>query len=433
MDRFDYSYLRPKKGEQLRARHAAAPIRDDLQVLSVENGIVVPCGLLAPNYGDYGTCYVLDANGSMVEESLLIDPRSERLEAADPSFKDLRVVWLGPFIPQWGHFLLDCTARMWYLLEDDPDVDAWVFAGTRGCENRLDENYLEFLELCGIADKVMIVDEPVRFREVVIPEASSRRKADGFKYYSLATRRLFEHVCHAAHEAAPAEPESLPNRVLLSRAHFSGSRNTELGGEIVEDFFARNGYSVVYPEELPLSALIRMLAAAETVASVSGSIAHNAILAPGGAEQVIVERLPWNNPAQLVCDLTRTSRTVFIDGNYSFLPVHIGAGPFLFAWNDRFRSFACDRGYAGPDPELVSEARLRKLVWRYLMVRRRMYAPQWADEFTDPELYEEVRTEMHANLGDWLGRASALSATLWMPVSLLHFAKRAARRLMGRC
>ena len=433
MDRFDYSYLRPKKGEQLRARHAAVPIRDELQVLSVENGVVVPCGLLAPNYGDYGTCYVLDANGSMVEESLLIDPISERLEVDEAPFKDMRAVWLGPFIPMWGHFLLDCTVRMWHFLENDPDVDVWVFAGTQGLENKIGGNYLEFLELCGIADKVMVVNEPVRFREIVIPEAASRRKIDGLRYFSPATRRLFEHVCHAAQEAAPAEPETLPKRIFLSRGHFSNPGMTELGAESIEDFFARNDYSIVYPEELSLSRLIRMLAAAETVASVSGSIAHNAILAPDGAEQVIVDRLPWNNPAQLVCDLTRTSRTVFIDGNYSFLPVHIGAGPVLYAWNDRLRSFAQDRGYAEPNPELISDARLRKLVWRYLMVRRRMYAPQWADEFTDPELYEEVRTEMHANLGDWLGRASALSATLWMPVSLLRFAKRAARRLMGRC
>ena len=70
-----------------------------------------------------------------------------------------------PVIPNhWGHFLLDCLCRFWFINDDKYKDYRIAFCGYN-CSNNLGEgNYLELLHLMGIDDSRLIyIKEPCSF------------------------------------------------------------------------------------------------------------------------------------------------------------------------------------------------------------------------------------------------------------------------------
>lgn len=60
-----------------------------------------------------------------------------------------------------------------------------------------------------------------------------------------------------------------PEKVYMSRSLLPKHRDLEFGFEALDDFFKKNGYTVLYPEKIPLSQLIQYIRNAEVVATVS--------------------------------------------------------------------------------------------------------------------------------------------------------------------
>ena len=76
-----------------------------------------------------------------------------------------------PVIPNhWGHFLLDCLCRFWFINDDKYKDYRIAFCGYNWSNNQVEGNYLELLHLMGIDDSRLIyIKEPCSFACVLIP------------------------------------------------------------------------------------------------------------------------------------------------------------------------------------------------------------------------------------------------------------------------
>ena len=147
--------------------------------------------------------------------------------------------------------------------------------------------------------------------------------------------------------------------------------------DMLDDFFGRNGFSVIFPEKKSLSELISIIRNAKEIATLSGSVQHNMLFAEDGAKQIVIEKTAVT--VDFVRDITRMKNldTTYIDANLMVYPVNVGYGPFLMCYSGNLQRFAEDNGFIPADPRFESPERMRKILRQYFKVYDKIYHYKW--------------------------------------------------------
>lgn len=126
--KINYNYLRPKKAKVLKDWHEEEFINKvSLSAKSYHNATILPLKKFKGDNLLFGRGGVVDEKGMYIENSA-IDRRVQFSYEHDvEEIKDKRVVYCGYLVNQWGHFLVEAVARLWYFLENDKDIDNYVF------------------------------------------------------------------------------------------------------------------------------------------------------------------------------------------------------------------------------------------------------------------------------------------------------------------
>lgn len=119
-----------------------------------------------------------------------------------------------------------------------------------------------------------------------------------------------------------------------------------------EDFFSRRGFTIIYPETLPLEEQIAYIAGADEVVTTMGSMAHLLLFAKSTAKATILNRSTQCLPAQVIVGQARGIESFYVDAFLNPLPVPHVNGPFLFGPNRFFRDYLEERNIAFEDQEL---------------------------------------------------------------------------------
>lgn len=264
-----------------------------------------------------------------------------------------RVMYLGRLWWHWGHFLMDLIPRLWYTLEQDPEV-LIAFDGQELPQGV----YREFFSLAGVRPSQFVhVDTPMRFDEVVVPECSH---VPG-RFVLPAFARIFDRVAEQAVSALPTK--SLKNfagrPVYLTRTGIQKKFPTEFGEQSIENLMRANGFVIVSPEQLSLPEQIATIRLASEVACLSGTLPHTMMFARDGAKLTVFRKS--NKPVyrQFSVDQVRSLEVTHVDAHVSLHPVG-ASGPFVVTINDNVRRWAADRGFDVPESRSRS-ATLRKL------------------------------------------------------------------------
>jgi len=260
---------------------------------------------------------------------------------------------------QWGHFLMNSTARLWPLFTGAvTDVDRIVFfSDSADCSVK--GNMARFFELAGIADKVEVVKSG-RFSaaEVIVPDIALE--------HPLFFSREFMTPFDALRRAVPGDNQAVrTRRVFMTRSGLPGASKNEVGIDDVDRFFAANGYDVISPERMTLDELVMVLAEACTVASVSGSLAHNFVFADPGTEFVVVERTAAVNDYQVALGLAKGIEQTFVDAFRLPWPARATGNVFLYGDTECLRLFAAERGMTKPLFRLSPGAEVRCFARRF--------------------------------------------------------------------
>ena len=312
-------------------------------VLKVTDGIVLP--------------YNLEDKGGVCDRDLNFIPQSANRESwykaggmydkaseIEYSVDSRKVLFIGYFVKHWGHFLMDCLGRSWALLDEKYKEHKIVYLTKSG--QALNGNYKRFFELLGVADRMIDVRQPTMFSEVVIAE-------------NLASERHHEQLFFDSFRYAGGHFNSsldVPSKVYFSRQHFSVAKSKELGEAVIQKQFERNGFTVMYPEELPLDDQIAVFSKAETVACVNGTIPLTAAMFVQRKKPLIV----LNKTSLRHGNLINVCRETGMEPIYLNVykepikghPKTLGNGPFWMVFNENARKYFDEHGLTYKLPPL---------------------------------------------------------------------------------
>ena len=384
----NYDYLRHLKAEKLKSMHNADAFvkKDSLDVWQGENATILPIRKSPDPIVLFGAGGVADCNGNYLELSS-IDGRVTGGYSFEKSvYKDLKVVYCGYLVNQWGHFLVEAISRLWYFLKYDNDtIDKYVFILEQDSTREIYGNYKEFLTLIGIWDKVEIINTPTTYREVIVPEVSYYRT----KFYSQEFIDIFKAVTDNAIDDSDT---NYPDKIYLSRSKLSKAQKLELGLDCLDNYFIKNGYTVLFPEEFSLRKLILHIKHADICAAVSGSLPHNFLFADNDKKILILERNVINNEIQCEINIAKNLNVTYVDANIPIYSVIPSYGPFILGYSDMLEKYTLDFSMQKPDDEFMTDKYKKSLFQKYMKAYKEKYHYQWHidDWFMGdiPSLYE---------------------------------------------
>ena len=280
---------------------------------------------------------VVDAEGNYIEASSL-QPNNEIIF---DNYKydvinncNMNVIYIGGFWNHWGHFIIELTSRLWYVLENDKN-HTLKLAYSMISNLPLPQAYLDFFHLLGIKDEQLLqVKEPTRFKSVVVPEVSTVHALWYTKEFKNIYDKIMKNIVPVYHD-----------KIYFSRTKFPKAINSEFGETLIEKSFAQNGYTIVYPETLSLTEQLSLIKGCKNFAMVSGTLCHNMLFADDGAEVIILEKSSIRNPIQLLINKMRNLNVTYIDCFLEMKHVDLGTGPFLLVPNNNFCSFFKKHNY----------------------------------------------------------------------------------------
>lgn len=321
---------------------------EDIQAAEYLKGVIIPVRQGAKGSLDYGG--VVTNEGIFVKSSMIPGWVTGWYDDYQCVESDQTAVYCGRMIGHWGHFLLECATRLWYFLEHDDRSYIYVFIVREGNSPPIEGNFRQFFDLLGIWDRLVFLNQATRYQRVVVPDRSFQYK----NFYSPKYISVFDRVVNNALDIE--WKEAFSKKLFLSRSCFERARESEAGLDMLQNYFEKNGYEVIYPENVPLSKLIHKLQSAQECASESGTAAHNFLFCKTGQDVIVAERQSVVNEAQVSIDITRRLNTVYVD---SHLTLDYKTQPCFLYYTSYMQRITMDRGYLPPDPSFISIEYLR--------------------------------------------------------------------------
>ena len=419
----DYRYLRPKKAEALKAWYdAPVEVRENPEIWQGSNATILP--LRRDDQLLFGRGGVVDSDGNYVDLSAIPGRVQYAYPFENAEYRDETVVYCGYLVNHWGHFLIEGVTRLWYFLENDRRVDKYVLFLDEHEEREIKGNYREFLELLKIWDRLEIINRPTTYREVIVPEL-------GIHMRTAYTPKLVKVFDAAADSVVPDPGWETPEKIYFSRSQFQKGLPFESGYDTLDNFFAKNGYTILYPEKVPLSRMIHYIRNSKVVASLSGSLPHNMLFANQGQRVEIVERLVISDDNQTDVNRMRQLQVTYIDASIPIYPVDF-VGPLIMGYTDCLKRFAEDKGYAPPDGQYLTEKHDRRCFVKYMKAYVDLYNCNWfmADWYAPfaESLYEGFRAGQ-AHFGAYLNRKKPYR---WYHYFEFHYWKQFVKRLLNK-
>lgn len=423
MYNLDLRYLRPKKAAALKRWHEGnLEVRESLEVWKGENATLLP--VRKDSQLQFGRGGVVDKDRNYIDLSCIPQRVQYAYDFKNPEYRDQKVVYCGYMVNHWGHFLIEGVCRLWYFLEQDPTIDKYVFLLDENEEREIRGNYREFLRLLKIWDKLEFINKPTTFREVLVPELALKCHT----YYCPKLREMFDVVA----DNVVVDPSwKTYDKIFYSRSQLAKGIPFEFGFDMLDSFFAQNGYTILYPEKVPLGEMIHYIRNSKVVASISGSLPHNMFFGRNGQKVEIIERCTINDDNQVDVNRIRELHVVPIDANIPVYPINF-VGPFIMGYTPEMQRFAEDNGYTAPDAKYLSEKHYKKCFVRYMKAYKDLYRYNWFmydwyDQFTDTMI--EAFQAGHEYFGDYLDGKRPF---LWHHYFELHYLKQFIKRLLKR-
>ena len=312
--------------------------RTKLKVESVEDATILPLKQ-CDNPIMWGIGGVLEKNGKFVQSSKVTKFFGGFYEYNEDFVKhvDEEVVFFGPFVKHWGHFICDLINRMWYVM-DEPKKYKIAYCGCNGGRGVSDMsgNFMELMECLGIKkDQLINVHVPTKFRKVVIPEPSFISS----EYYSDEFEKLIKKIMEGTKRKYHDLKLECPEKIYLTRMELPGNTK-DYGEEKIVNFLKDNGYEIMAPEKLTFLEQVFYLNNAKKILMTTGSISHNLMFARNGeVEAMMLNKLKMINGYQVVIDHFVGAKVGYIDAFKNIFPVLFGEGPFLLVVNKYLKKY----------------------------------------------------------------------------------------------
>ena len=247
-------------------------------------------------------------------------------------------------------------------------------------------------------------------------------------YYCPKFRQMFDVIA----DNVVVDPSwEIYEKIFYSRSQLAKGIPFEFGFDMLDSFFAKNGYTILYPEKVPLGQMIHYIRNSKVVASLSGSLPHNMFFARNGQTVEIIERCTINDDNQVDVNRIRELHVVPVDANIPVYPINF-VGPFIMGYTPELQRFAEDNGYSAPDGKYLTRKHYKKCFVRYMkayqdLYRYNWFMYDWYADFADTMI--EAFQAGHEYFGDYLDGKRPF---LWHHYFELHYFKQFIKRLLKR-
>lgn len=310
-----------------------------LSVCEVTNGVILP----ARENNSYSSKVwaiggVIDETGNFVEESsswYLFGGNYEYNEDFVDNY-DEEVIFMGPFLKHWGHFICDQISRLWYILNAPSKYKIAYCGWNWNCGlSDMSGNYLELMELLGVKKEQLVnIQRPTRFKKVIIPNFSFFFEGLS-RYYTKEFIQITDKIVSNVKMAS----SNCPKNIYFTRLSFSVSNEKERGELQIVEYLKKKGFVVVSPEKLSLKEQIFYLNHCENICMISGSISHNLMFAKSENNMIILNKTNLINSYQMLIDHITKANVIYIDIYKKIFHVLFGMGPFLMDVNKNLHNW----------------------------------------------------------------------------------------------
>lgn len=350
-------YVYPSKAKYIAEARDRFVNRKTSIVEVYENATVLP----VVQFNDYDVSHgrggVVESNGNYVEISKTKARVVGKYDVDEFETSDEKVVFCGFFNKAWGHYLTEVVSRLWYVLKNDETIDSYVFIEEKDGNKQFNGNYLEFLKMLGIAEKVKIINKPTEFKTVVVPE-------EGLVYDEYYTDEFVKMYEYINKQGLSQYNGPKYDKVFFSKRKCEISIMSNLNEKFLDVFFKKNGYKVFYPEKLSLIDTIGIIQNAKYLCGISSSLVHNQLFGHSNQTTICIEKQAFYNPYQIMVANITQCKTVFIDACRSIFAVNAG-GPFIFDYTDYLDKYVKDNGLIPGKP--MSERKFKRIFKRYMI------------------------------------------------------------------
>lgn len=224
---------------------------------------------------------VFDGNGKFVAASRQMRGHNCQFIPRDiPNnvpYVDADVIYFGNVYPHFGHFLLEHMNRAYGLLQDGMRNLPIVLVNNQNV-NPVPKYIYDLLDALGVSrDKIIILNETTKFRNVYIPHQSFNIPL----YYADEFSKPFEYM--AAQMGGVGY-----DKIYVSRAKLKSGRT--YGEDGIQEIFAKNGFHIIYPETMPLTEQISFMKNCRVLAGCAGTALHLALFMPRGGTVIQIKR-----------------------------------------------------------------------------------------------------------------------------------------------
>jgi len=227
-------------------------------------------------------------------------------------------VYMGIFMPYFGHFLSEVVSRFWicdalrgrdvtwHFLAYPESIKAW------NADSRSTRMVESIMNEFGITrDRIAFVEADTVFEDMIAPTP--------LNVYTRGYNPRYRDIAARIRASLPRPEGATPERIFLSRSRFKGRNMTNAAQ--IEGIFEAHGFTIVHPQEHDLGTQAAMAAGADVIAGEEGSAFCNVMFAD---RPVIIElesgRYHQNLP-RLSYMMARKYCYLMPCGQYDRLPV----------------------------------------------------------------------------------------------------------------
>jgi hypothetical protein len=241
------------------------------------------------------------------------------------------VVWLGGEIGHFGRLLIDGLSRSWWLVQNCSYKDKIAISyKTFGVKSdTLREVFYSFFSLLGIErERVIFVEKPTQFKYIIIPEQSVYRLDGVTPFTDMIFKKIRDSITPGCHK-----------KIYLTRTRFQKTADNTFNESYFEDFYTSKGYTVIAPETMTIEEQISIVAGADEIVCVDGTLCILSMFAKDNVDITILMRVREFYTPHYHLLSSKGALVTYVDVSKNFLPVEHSQGPFILGITKQWREY----------------------------------------------------------------------------------------------
>ena len=285
---------------------------------------------------------------------------------------DEEVIFGGILFDHPGHQIVETfPTRLWYLNKYQSESRRIaIIAKSMWGRNYNNVFIYEFLELIGIdSSRIIIVDKPMRFKKVIVPESSLVTTSSANPY-------AYTRECKELYDSIRLKNTNTEERKKIYLTKKKTSIDNVIGEDWFINYYKEKGFHIVCPEDYSTEQKVKMMCGAEEVVSLIGTNALWTVFCESDVKVTLLTRtkeIQNMKSVALVLEIAEITDISIVDVSGRFLDNHFTYGITLMYVTDEFKKYAKLR--FDDDIRISPEESLKSVIWDYLS-----YYPEYFEQ-----------------------------------------------------